>query len=299
MLARQRARYDAASIVKDTLDHLPPKKQRQLRAVAELIRKEAEPEMVILFGSHARGDFVEDPVGGYFSDFDVLVIVKSPKQVEKHNLWSKIEDRARKICAPTELSIIVHDIKDVNEQLEKGFYFFSDIKKEGVLLYDSGTFQLAEAKERTPAERRAHAQMWFDQWLQSAVHFYETFEFSVSKGRFKEAAFLLHQATERLYHCALLVLTAYKPKTHNLEDLGKRAGDLHPALRKVFPRSTPEEERLFKLLKSAYVDARYSSTYAITAEELTTIAGWVRALRERVERVCRERIEAIGAEARE
>jgi predicted nucleotidyltransferase/HEPN domain-containing protein len=280
--------------MKRDLDHLPPKKQRQLRAVAELIRNEAKPEMVILFGSHARGDFVEDPIGGYFSDFDVLVIVKSRKQVEKHNLWSTIENRAQRICAPTSLSVIVHDIADVNEQLEKGFYFFSDIKKEGVLLYDSERFQLAEAKERTAAERKAHAETWFRDWFESAGHFYEDFESNLTKGRHKKAAFELHQATERYYHCALLVLSAYKPKTHNLEDLGKRAGDLHPMLRKVFPRGTPEEDRLFKLLKSAYVDARYSSTYSVTKEELEAIAGWVRELRERVEKVCRERIEGMG-----
>jgi hypothetical protein len=36
------------------------------------------------------------------------------------------------------------------------------------------------------------------------------------------------------------------PKTHNLEDLGKRASDLSPDLRGVFPRNTPDEDRLFK-----------------------------------------------------
>ena len=118
----------------------------------------------------------------------------------------------------------------------------------------------------------------------------ETHEFSVSKGRYKEAAFLLHQATERFYHCALLVLSAYKPKVHNIEDLGKRAGDLHPALRNVFSRGTPEDDRLFKLLKHAYVDARYDPKVAITREELSAIAVPVRELRSRVETVCRERI---------
>jgi uncharacterized protein len=61
----------------------------------------------------------------------------------------------------------------------------------------------------------------------------------------------------------------------------------------VFPRRNPEEDRLFKLLKSAHVDARYSSKYVVSKEELSTIAVWVRDLRDRVERVCRERIEAM------
>src|SRR5262249_23185224 len=148
----------------------------------DLIRKEADPEMVVLFGSHARGDWVEDPAGGYFSDFDVLVIVRSPSQVDKHDLWSKIEMRAARITKPTELSILVHDVEDVNEQLQKGFYFFTDIKKEGVLIYDSGRYHLAEAKERTASERRAYAEKCFADWFVSATRFYETHEFDVSKG---------------------------------------------------------------------------------------------------------------------
>ena len=100
-------------------------------------------------------------------------------------------------------------------------------------------------------------------------------------------------ATERLHHCALLVLTAYKPKVHNLEDLGKRAGDLPPALRNIFPRGNPEDDRLFKLLKHAYVDARYDPRFTITREELATLAGHLRVLRARVEQVCQERIAAM------
>ncbi len=280
--------------MKTSLAHLPEKKQQQLRGLGELIRAEAEVDLVILFGSYARGDWVEDPEGGYFSDFDVLVIVKTRALVEKLNLWSKIESRARRLTMPTALSLIVHDIKDVNEQMEKGFYFFSDIRKEGIVIYDSGRFHLADAKERPLAERKAQAQAWFEQWFESAGDFYRMFELGQGEGRLKVAAFLLHQATERLYHCALLVLTAYKPKVHNIEDLGKRAGDLHPALRNAFPRGSPEDDRLFKLLKHAYVDARYDPKFTITREELATLAGHVRALRERVEGVCRERIAGMG-----
>jgi predicted nucleotidyltransferase/HEPN domain-containing protein len=282
--------------VKDSLAHLPSSKRQKLNAVVELIRRDAEVEMIILFGSFARGDWVEDPIGGYFSDLDVLVIVKRPRLVENHNLWSAIEQRAARITAPTELSLLVHDIKDVNEQLEKGFYFFSDIKREGVMLYDSGRFQLAQETPRTAAERQDYAQQCFDKWFESACRFYENFEWNLSKAWLNEAAFLLHQATERLYHTVVLVFTAYKMKTHNIEDLGKRCGDLHPAFRNVFPRSTPEEDHLFKLLKSAYVDARYSSKYVVTADELRAIAMPVRDLRDRVERTCREKIAALGEE---
>jgi predicted nucleotidyltransferase len=94
-------RLRCVDAMKTALDHLPEKKQLKLRALGELICKEAPVEMVILFGSFARGDWVEDPVGGYVSDFDVLVIVKTPGLVDKVQLWSTIEPGAspsRRAC---------------------------------------------------------------------------------------------------------------------------------------------------------------------------------------------------------
>ncbi len=44
----------------DSLQHLPPKKQEELQAIVELIGSTLHPEMILLFGSYARGDWVED-----------------------------------------------------------------------------------------------------------------------------------------------------------------------------------------------------------------------------------------------
>jgi len=56
--------------MKTGLDHLPPQKRELITAIAELVTT-ARVEMVILFGSYARGDWVEDPLTGYVSDIDV------------------------------------------------------------------------------------------------------------------------------------------------------------------------------------------------------------------------------------
>lgn len=40
--------------------------------------------MIILFGSHARGDWVRDFQTGYRSDFDLLVLVDGQATVDDH-----------------------------------------------------------------------------------------------------------------------------------------------------------------------------------------------------------------------
>ena len=57
--------------MKTSLEHLPEHKRAQLRAITSIFCEGAPIAMLILFGSHARGDWVEDPKTGYRSDFDV------------------------------------------------------------------------------------------------------------------------------------------------------------------------------------------------------------------------------------
>ena len=69
---------------------------------------------------------------------------------------------------------------------------------------------------------------------------------------------------------------------------------IREAVEPVFPRSTPEEEKRFDLLKRAYVDARYDPAYTVTREDLEYLGGRVRALKTLAEETCRKKIESLG-----
>jgi uncharacterized protein len=277
-----------------SLAHLPEAKQAQLAAIAAAICDAAPAELILLFGSHARGNWVEDSETGYISDFDLLVVVESPAVAEKDELWSEVERRIRPLAAPTPVTLIVHDIKFLNKEIRRGQYFFSEIVAEGVLLYTSKHFDLARPKAGTPEERKALAQEYFDHWFTSAGQFYADFESNAARGWNPKAAFELHQATERYYAAALLVFSGYKPASHDIEALGNQVAVLHPDLHEPIPKTLPEDERLFKLLKKAYIEARYSRSYRITAEELAILGERVRALAGRIERACGEKIASFA-----
>lgn len=189
--------------------------------------------------------------------------------------------------------IISHHIHEVNKKLKEGHYFFSDIKKEGVLLYDSGNYKLERRRKIDPARRLEIAVEDFEQWFESADEFYWGYKSFFKRKSYKNAAFMLHQATERFYTAYILVASGYKPKTHNINKLGKVAARYSPEYKKIFPRQTDEEKRLFKLLKNAYVDARYKKDYKITKEELTYLSKRVEKLRDLVEKKCKAKIQSL------
>ena len=47
--------------MKTSLEHLPKNKQDELKHAVEIIPEQVNPEIIILFGSYARGDWVEEP----------------------------------------------------------------------------------------------------------------------------------------------------------------------------------------------------------------------------------------------
>jgi predicted nucleotidyltransferase len=215
--------------MKTSLDILPKDKQEELRRVVEIIRDEVKPEMIILFGSHARGNWVEDAYIGedgnyykYRSDFDIYVLMHSHDDARKVNRRKSLRDKLRAEIR-TPVQIISDNLHYFNSCLKEGRYFFTDIKEEGILLYDSGRIKLAEPRKLTVEKRIKLAEEYFQEWFESANEFFDTTFDDIGKGRYKKAAFELHQAVECFYSTVLLVLTNYKPKGHDLEEYGALA----------------------------------------------------------------------------
>ncbi len=292
--------------MKSGLEHLPETKRRELVRVVEILFSEFEAAIgggkaefkrqgqilkVILFGSYARGDWVDDPVGGYVSDYDLLVVVNDEKLTDVLEFWASADEHllreyqtTHKLTAPA--NFMVHSLADLNKRLKRGQYFFLDIVRDGVALYEAPGHPLERPKKLKPAEALKEAQGYFEEWLPSVVEYVGTARYAVEQGWHNKAAFDLHQATERLYHCLLLVLTLYSPKSHKLNFLRSQCEQLAPELAEAWPRSMRFEQRCFELLRRAYVDARYSPHYRITPEELTWLGERIGVLQGLVQRAC-------------
>jgi predicted nucleotidyltransferase/HEPN domain-containing protein len=298
-----------------SLDHLPAGKRRELELVVAIIREgfakalahRTAPRFrvgkilkIILFGSYARGDWVDDPVGRYFSDYDLLVVVNHEDLTEIGEFWAVTEDRLLEELASatrlrTPVSFIYHSIEDVNEKLSLGRYFFVDILREGVLLFDEPGYPLAEPQPLSPKEALRETREYYKEWFGSAGEFFDDYRSNLEKGRLKKAAFELHQATERLYNAVSLVKGLYAPRTHSLNRLRKLAEEMDARLASVWPIESKLHRRAYELLRAAYVKARYSKHYRITREELEWLGSRVTLLQDLVRTLSEERIASLEA----
>lgn len=300
------------------IDHLPPAKQRELERVVQILfeefgeatalatqdwKKKGRILKIILYGSYARGGWVDEPhtAKGYQSDFDLLIIVNDERLTDRVRYWEKTEDRLIRELSITKtlktpVNFIVHSLREVNDGLAHGRYFFMDVAKDGIALYQSDDTDLPAPKPKTPSEALAMAKEYHEESFSAAVDFKEGADHLMSKRRYKRASFLLHQATEQLYHCVLLVCTFYTPHTHNLAFLRTQAERIDRRLL-VWPMDTRRDRALFAKLKDAYVKGRYSKHYRITAEELNSLRAVVEQLGQAVHAVCADRIAELERNA--
>ncbi len=293
------------------VDHLPPVKQRELERIVEILfdefgqatenatgrRKGARILKVVLFGSHARGDWVDAPLSAnqYKSDYDILVIVSQKELTDRAAYWAKAEERLIRAYTiektlRTPVNFIVHSLHEVNDGLAHGRVFFMEVAKDGIALYDADDRELATPKPKTPEQALIAAKEYFEEYHPSAMRAYVNFGDDLHRGWNKDAAFILHQAAERLYNCVLLTLTFYTPYNHNIAFLRSLAEGLDRRLYGIWPETNRRERAMFQKLKEAYTKARYSKHYKISEEELTWLGERVEELGRVVHQVCSDKI---------
>lgn len=298
-------------LMKTSLDHLPPVKQHELGRVVEIILEEFDDALkgataafkkrgrilkIILFGSYARGTFVDEPRTnkGYRSDFDLLIVVNDRRLTEFSKYWNKAVERLlRDQAISTPVSIIVHSLREVNTELRRGRYFFVDIRRDGLALYELDDEPLALPGEVSAEEAWLMAKGYFEDRLPGASKFLKGAKFYQSEGDLKEAAFLLHQAAEQAYSALLLVRTLYSPPSHNARFLRGLAEEAAQELVDVWPRNQQRYVTWFNVLNEAYVKARYSPHFEISREAIDWLVERVERLVSMVEKLSRDHLVRI------
>jgi HEPN domain-containing protein len=281
--------------MKTSLSHLPETKREQIIQVSQAIKDLFHPQMIILFGSYAKGTYVEDryteegTIYEYVSDYDFLVVMEN-EAIKDYLIRDKITNRFH---FHTPINIISHTMDYVNQGLAFGQYFFTDIVSEGILLHNSDNYGFVEPKKLSTDEEREKAQDYFDIWFEIANEFLIDGVNAFRRNSYKKAAFELHQAAEGFFNTTLLVFTGYKPKTHNLDKLRGYVKALSSELYLVFlnPRLNFEHERhLFDLLKRGYIDARYKQDYYISKDETEELVDRLNYMKATVESLCKSKI---------
>lgn len=150
------------NFLKSSLGHLPEEKQNELKEIVSFVTEGASVDMIILFGSYARGDWVEDryvengTTYEYKSDYDLLFVMEDEEKAHRAKYARRLKRKiSNNTGIYTAINVICHGIGYLNSEIEDCNYFFTDILKEGILLYDSQKYELSTPKRlKTAYEKR-------------------------------------------------------------------------------------------------------------------------------------------------
>lgn len=289
--------------MKKSISHLPKRKQEDLYFLVTKIRERLpQAEMIILYGSYATGKYVEYDERiefgiptSFMSDYDILVVTSGVLNKKASHTLDNIDDLYYKDPeTQTPVQFINEDIKALNKQLEEGRYFYTQLKQEGIILYNSGKFKLARRRKLKFKEIQQQAQEYFDDKFDRANSFFRLAKSAYDYQDYKMSSFQLHQACENYYHTIRLAFTLRSNKQHNLAKLSSSVKHYSEDLAKVFPQHTSEEKRLFTLLKDAYVEARYNAKFLVTKEDIDTLIPKIELLQNITKTICEKKIREYG-----
>ena len=288
--------------MKNSINFLPERKRNDLRELVGLIRDEVrDVVMIILYGSYAKNTYVEcderrdfGVKTDYMSDYDLLVVTKKRLGVREGTVATRVNARfmdGRDNEFQTRPQLINESVSKLNDALSEGRYFYVEILAQGIMLYDSGEYRLATPRELDYAEIKEMAEAYYKDKYSDAEDFLFHAKIAQERGTYQMCSFMLHQATENFIKTIPLVYVLYGYKEHDLEFLIEKCKPYTLDLAKVFPRDTDEEERLFKLLQRAYIEARYNKkNFAVTKADIDALIPKIELLRDIVEKVCKEQI---------
>lgn len=241
--------------------------QEKLRTVVETIIRITNAEK--LFWSGFTINSRNKP------QFDFLVLLPKNAKYSYSDYLAQVQAKSSEIGS---VLIWCNKINEVYKQLREGHIFYSAVCTDGLIVYDNKRLPLPEKAVIDIAAIKMKARNIFNDAFENAKSFLDGAEYFATSNQYKQAAFLLHQATEHALRALLASLTSLTAYGHNLKSLIRHSCFCAPDLDAIFPKNTEEEKKLLNLLNAAYVDARYSFNYEISQEQVMLLLDRVNSI---------------------
>lgn len=267
--------------MQSTLPHITEPQHQLLRETISRIVEAVKPEKILCFG--VRTSKLEtwscflpatDPL--ISADYDLLVIPRERTKAKREAVAQVIQNYNN---ASIKFTTLVHSIDAVNDGLQQGNFFFTSLYHQGVILYDGNNLPLT-----FPPEKNIHVipspiiESDWKKWSGLARKFYDGAVYALSKEANDLAVFMLHQGVEHICIALIRIYMGYRRTTHKLSKLLAMVENFSRYSVTVFPRLTADEIRLFAVLESAYVKARYKADYAVDTSTVNILKEQVEEL---------------------
>ncbi len=275
-----------------SINELTDMEQRKLREAIAYITKEADPVSILCYGlsrqqTRSTRCFAKSVLSTH-CQLDLLVVCRDDQHVTEHDIAHAISD------SQFECLVSICSEADMQRMLQEGNEFMTIVFREGAVLYHTGT-RLPTRANTYPAREELLTMtkdLWH-RWYNTASGFMDCASFCIAEANFGMAAFMIHQAIEHTCKAMLRVLMGFNLHTHNLAWIIKMCSRLSEDINPLFTRNTEHDKQLFNLLKSSYMDARYTADFKVTEQQAWVLFDKACALQRIACGLCHDKIRRL------
>jgi HEPN domain-containing protein/predicted nucleotidyltransferase len=217
-----------------------PKQDRITQLISAL--KAYNPEQVILFGSHARGNADE------YSDLDVAIIKETDQR-----FMDRLGTVYDLLPAVGAMDVLVYTPAEFAEMKARGNPFIEEIMAHGVVLYERGVDETtlprtAQGEGAEYAVRRGPVAE-AERWLAQSQYELNVARHSSEGGFYAATCFYTHQAAEKALKAYLYATGERRVTGHSVHELVQQCAIQNEAFREILPRISK--------LDRFYIQTRY------------------------------------------
>ena len=216
-----------------------------------------------------------------------LLVLVAKEETEKQ---SQLQDKLENLCLPlVATTVIVLYTEQFYDWLWERHPFAHTVQRLGVQLYSHPSLTKEPHLLSLNAETlKKEQESTYAKGINKVQEFIAGAELYTVRKQYKLAVFMLHQATEQALLTLLKVTTGLRMNTHNLDKLIRCGSMVSYRLQHIFSRKDEKGKRLFKLLQTAYSDARYDESSSIHFGDVESLSEQVNVLKEEVVKLCKK-----------
>lgn len=223
---------------------------------------------------------------------DILLIYKDEEERSENEILQLVNGLSSSAC---DYVTVAYSFETIKMLLDEGDFFLSTVFRKGVLLYSEDVLLPNRRKFVSHESLLKQTREGFIRWFSTSMHFMDCAVYCLLEGYFGLGVFMIHQAVEQICRGLLSVLMQVHHATHNLSWMLKLCSSLAPEIAFLFPRDTPQEKALFKILRSSYLDSRYAEKFEVKEQDCWVLYERAVELRRIAGELCEGRIRFLGS----
>ncbi len=269
----------------------------QLQCLIRSLTEKFQPEKIICFGKritehHESGCFLSS-LNGYSCHYFLLIVTAATTRIEH-----EVQDFANAHYKGGKVTILVHGRETIEAAIRDHSRFFNTVYREAKLLYSAdGMMQIGSYVQLNPQRTYEKALKHYQHRYHMALGFCEAASVNLDKGHYNNAVFLMHQVVEQACTAIIRVHIAYRSDIHHLGRLLDLCLCFSDEPADLFPRDTPNQERLFSILLRSYSDSRYKDEFKIGEADARLLFERVSDLLELTETLCTAKLKIFHEQA--